>query len=67
MVPVPAIIIAPIVTVTAAATALVSTAVTATAMGTQIDRDKENGWGRSHLPPHGRGGNLFRVLIPCGP
>ena len=50
--------VAATVTVTAAVTVSVTAAVTATAMSTQIYREK-NDWGRSHLPPHGRGGNLF--------
>ena len=51
--------VAATVTVTAAVTVSVTAAVTATAMNTQIYREKKNDWGRSHLPPHGRGGNLF--------
>ena len=53
-------------TVTATATAPVTIAIAASAMGTRmyIHRDKKNGWGRSHLPPHGRGGNMVDVHMP---
>ena len=47
--------VAATVTVTAAVTVSVTAAVTATAMNTQIYREKKM-IGRSHLPPHGRGG-----------
>jgi len=25
--------------------------------------ETKNSWGRSHLPPHGRGGNMFIFLV----
>ncbi len=32
----------------------------------QTQRDLKNGWGRSHLPPHGRGGNMFLSIALQG-
>ena len=52
-------------TATHTATVFVSAAIPATAIGTQLYIDKENGWGRSHIPPHGRGGNLI-LNLPSG-
>ena len=55
--------VAATVTVAAAVTVIVPAAVPATAMSTQIYREKKNDWGRSHLPPHGRWGNLWAEVV----
>ena len=35
-------------------------------MDTQMDRAPKNGWGRSHIPPHGREGNLMHMTWRTG-